>query len=137
MTFRRRLTPKQREALYEREAASALDTGKGEHPICNIPFCGQPVRPGEPWDESHYPRPHAWGGTVTGVAHRKCNRLHGAQVVTPANAKANRNKRNRLGITRPGLGLKPLPGGRDDRLKRTMSGKTVLRATGEQWRPGR
>ena len=137
MTFpRRRLSAKGREALYELERQKAVDAGRGEFPICNL--CGFFVTRSHLWDESHDPaKPHAWGGTEVGIAHRRCNRLHAAKVVTPMVAKAKRQWRSDVGITGDGLGDSPLPGGRDDRLKRTMRGKTVLRATGEKWRPGR
>jgi len=132
MTRRTRLTIKQRQALYDRELSKARAAGK-EHPDCNI--CDLPVLPGDLWDESHWPRPRSFGGTITGIAHRyRCNRRHGAKIVTPLLVKSNRTRARHTGafFTRH-----PLPGGRDDRLKRTMRGQIVLRATGEPWRPGR
>lgn len=135
MTFpRRRLNSKGRADLYEREAEKARHAGLGEHPRCNIPFCGQPVRPGERWAESHYPKPHAWNGRITGVAHFRCNFDYWCQVEAPMMAKAERVRRRFIGAQ---VSATPLPGGRDDRLKRTMRGKTVLRESGEPWRAGR
>jgi hypothetical protein len=126
MTFPRRLSPKAREALWHAQAAMAREAGRGEYPICNL--CGGFVLPGRLWDVSHDPsRPRAWGGEDVGVAHRKCNRQHGARVVTPAVAKAKRQWRNNVGINEPGLGPNPLPGGRLDRLKKKMSGEVVRR----------
>lgn len=128
--IRRRLSTKQREDLYEREAAKAVAAGKGEFPICNIPSCGQPIRPGQAWDESHWPTPRALKGKETGCAHRRCNRDHGAKVVVPALAKEKRQLRRARDIFRS---RKPLAGGRDDPRKRTMGGMVVSRETGERW----
>ena len=74
---RRRLSSTAREALYDRCRGSA------EFPTCNI--CGQLILVGDAWDESHDPEgsPYCFGGTETGVAHRACNRRHGAEVVRP------------------------------------------------------
>lgn len=131
---RRRLNSKGRADLYEREAEKARDNGQGDYPRCNIPFCGQPVRPGERWVESHWPKPHAWAGTATGIAHHKCNHDWWSRHEAPMMAKVSRVRRNYIGAT---VSDTPLPGGRDDRLKRTMKGKTVLHESGEPWRPGR
>lgn len=124
--IRRRRSAKQREELWRAEAVKAQTAGRGDYPICNL--CDFPVLPARLWDESHDPAmPHAWGGTETGIAHRKCNRRHGAQVVVPMLAKAKRQWRINVGITEPGIGPNPLPGGRDDRLKRKVSGEVVAR----------
>lgn len=126
----RRRTAKQREELWRAEAEKARAAGRGDYPICNL--CGFPVLPGRLWDESHESgRPRAFGGTETGVAHRKCNRRHGAEVVVPMVAKAKRQWRRNLGISEPGVSLNPLPGGRDDRLKKKLTGEVVPR-----WSPG-
>ena len=93
------LTPKQREALYDREVERALVAGRGDCPICNL--CDTPVTPGQPWDESHVGAPAALDGHDTGIAHRKCNRDHGAKVVTPFVAKAKRMRRRHIGIQKP------------------------------------
>lgn len=124
---RHRLTTKQRRALY----FTALDAAKAQgqdHPSCNL--CPHPIRPGESWDVSHEGAPAALGGTVVGLAHKRCNRIHGAKVVTPMVAKAKRAAVKFLDIKRPS---RPLPGGRDDRVKRTISGMVIDRATGERW----
>lgn len=115
-----------RERLWKAEAAKAREAGKGEFPICNL--CGRAVLPARQWDESHDPSlPRAWGGTATGVAHRKCNRLHGARVVVPQLAKTNRQWRANVGITGPGVSANPLPGGRNDRIKKKLNGRVELR----------
>lgn len=68
------MNPKQREALYDR-CRDGLP-----YPLCNL--CGLPVYPGDSWDESHFPVPKSLGGTETGIAHMRCNRDHGAKIVT-------------------------------------------------------
>lgn len=134
MTFRRRrLTTRQREELYERERQKAIAAGRGEFPICNICDCAIMVC--QTWDESHHPAfPHALGGTDTGVAHERCNRRHGAEVVVPQVARANRQFKMARDLHRS---RNPLPGGRDDPRRRTMAGQVVNRATGEPWSPRR
>ena len=128
MTFpRHRLTTTQRRALYESAVESARAAGR-EHPACNL--CPHPILPGQAWDESHVGAPHALGGTDVGIAHRRCNRIHGAQVVTPMVAKAKRTGDKFRDIKRS---RNPIAGGRDDPRKRTMGGQVVDRATGERW----
>lgn len=115
---RHRLSSAQREALYER------CRGTAEFPCCNIPWCGRPVRPGERWVESHFPVPHALGGTETGVAHEACNAFYAAQVEVPAIAKAKRVHRRHIGAH---VARHPLPCGRNSRFKKTMDGRVVAR----------
>lgn len=123
--IRRRLSPKGREELWKSEAQKAREAGRGEYPICNL--CGFSVLPGRLWDESHSGVPHAFGGTAVGIAHRRCNRQHGAKIVTPMVAKAKRQWRLSVGISEPGLSETPLPGGRFDRLKKKLNGRVVER----------
>lgn len=128
MTFRRRLSTKQREALWQSEADKAEAAGLGVLPICNI--CRMPIVHGTLWDESHDPFKPLWlGGSVTGIAHRRCNRLHNNAHDTPAFAKSERVRKRFMDFTRA---RSPLPGGRDDDLKKTMRGEVVRRATGER-----
>ena len=110
---RRKLSSSQREQLYDR------CRGENEFPICNIPGCGLPVKPGERWVESHYPVPHALGGDETGVAHHDCNKFFAEQVEVPAIAKAKRGRRKHIGAH---VSRCPLPGGRDDSRKRLIGG---------------
>lgn len=125
---RRRLSGKQRELLYEREAAKAEAAGRGGDPICNI--CQMPIRQGDAWDESHVPhKPRALGGTETGVGHRRCNRDHGAKVVTPLVAAIKRKRKKFLDIWRSSH---PMPGGKDSDRYRKVDGTVVMRATGER-----
>ena len=127
MTFRRRLNTTQRRALYKSAVEAACEAGK-EFPDCNL--CHLPIRAGEMWEESHLGRPAALGGTDSGVGHKRCNRIHGAKVVTPMVAKAKRTGDKFLDIKRS---HQPMQGGRDDPRKRTMAGVVVDRRTGERW----
>ena len=127
MTFRRRLSTTQRRALYDAAVETARAAGR-EHPACNL--CPHPILPGQAWDVSHEGIPAALGGTAIGLAHRRCNRIHGAQIVTPMVAKAKRTGDKFRDIKRAS---NPLPGGREDLRKRTMAGVVVNRATGERW----
>ena len=115
--FRRGLSSTAREKLYDR------CRGDNKFPICNL--CGTPVDgTREAWDESHAGAPYCFGGTDTGVAHRACNRRHNNEVVTPAYAKAARVRRTHIGAS---VSDYPMPGGRNDSIKRTMSGRVVKR----------
>ena len=98
--------------------------GTAEFPTCNI--CGQLILVGDAWDESHDPDglPRCLGGMETGVAHRLCNRRHGAKVVTPLAAKAVRARQKHIGAFRA---RHCLPGGRGDFRKRKLDGSVVLR----------
>jgi len=116
---RRRLSSTAREALYDK------CRGNKEFPDCNI--CGLPVDgTREAWDESHDPDgpPHCFGGTETGVAHRECNRRHGAEVVVPMDAKATRVRQNFIGAS---VSRFPMPGGRDSRIKKKIGGGVEAR----------
>jgi hypothetical protein len=115
--YRRGLSSSKREELYDR------CRGNQEFPICNL--CGSPVDgTREAWDESHVGAPACFGGTDTGVAHRSCNQKHNHEVVTPMNAKANRVRQNFIGAS---VSSFPMRGGRNDTIKRTMSGRVVPR----------
>lgn len=97
----RRLNTTQREKLYDAEAAKAKAAGRGDLPICNI--CHQPVNGAtQAWDESHDPHKPRWlGGDVTGIAHRRCNRLHNNVHDTPLYAKNNRQRQRYIGAKVP------------------------------------
>lgn len=126
---RHRLTSKQREELYDREAKKALAAGLGELPICNI--CTLPVDGArDRWHDSHNPYlPHALGGERDGIAHERCNLRHNNKHDTPLVAKNKRVRQNHIGATAPSL--RPLPGGRNDWLKKKIDGTVVNRRTGE------
>lgn len=100
--------------------------GKARCPTCNL--CNMLIEPGQEWDESHNPLlPGALGGKVTGLAHRRCNRLHNNLHDTPLVAKNKRIRQKHIGAYRTRF---PMRGGRNDRIKRTMRGEVVDRATG-------
>lgn len=120
---RRRLTSKQREELYRSECDKARTAGRGEYPICNI--CDEPIIPGSMWDESHQKHKPRWlGGEIEGCAHARCNRSWGATHDTPLFAKSERVRKRHLDFTRSRT---PLPGGRDDAIKKKLSGQVVPR----------
>ncbi len=122
--IRRRLTTKQREELWQAEAQKAVDAGVGEFPVCNI--CGFSILPGRKFDASHDPTKPRWlGGLITGIAHEKCNRDHGAKIDLPLFARNERIRKRHMDFTRSRT---PMPGGRDDKLKRKLNGLTVVRA---------
>lgn len=115
----RSLSSSARQALYDR------CRGENEFPTCNI--CGLPVDgTRQAWDESHDPDlpPRCWGGTITGIAHRDCNRRHGAEVVVPMVAKAERVRQRHTGAFKS---RHKLPGGRDSRIKIKIGGGVVAR----------
>lgn len=125
MMLRRRLSTRDRERLYDAEAAMAFVLGRGDLPICNI--CGDPIDGVKSaWDESHDPQiPHWLGGEVTGIAHRRCNRQHNNEHDTPLFWKTKRVRQRHIGahVARS----RPLPGGRGDYLKKKISGEVVRR----------
>lgn len=125
MTRRARLTSKQREALYDVETAKARAAGLGEYPICNI--CRLPIQGfRERWHESHDPHlPHALGGSVTGIAHERCNLEHNWRVDTPMVAKNKRVRQRYIGAKSPSR--RPLPGGRASPFKIKIGGGVELR----------
>lgn len=122
MTFPRSRT-KQREALYASECEKARAAGLGDYPICRL--CPLPVLSGQMWDESHDKHKPRWlGGAIDGIAHRRCNRIHNNTHDTPLFAKSERQRKRHLDFKRSAV---PLPGGRDDVLKKKMSGEVVRR----------
>lgn len=121
--MRRRLGSKGREALYHSEANKALASGRGEYPICKL--CDLPIAPGSLWHENHEAhKPHWLGGTVDGISHARCNRIWNNTHDTPLFAKNERVRKRHLDFKRSDS---PLPGGRDDFLKKKINGRVVLR----------
>jgi hypothetical protein len=124
----RRLSPTKRQTLWSREATNAYLDGRGRFPICNL--CDLPVTPGQDWDESHAPeKPRCFGGRRVGIAHLRCNREHGAQVVTPAFAASNRKQQHHIGADGPGLGKSPMRAGRRSQQSKTFRHGVVTRLT--------
>lgn len=121
MAYIPRFGTAKRDAIFACEALIAWKAGLGRDPICNIPGCGLPVTVDQAWDESHHPdQPRVFGGRSVGVAHSKCNRDHGAQVVKPQVAKCDRVRDRHLGLTGPGLGPHPMKAGRRSRITKTL-----------------
>lgn len=116
---RRRLSTRERQTLWDCECAKT-----GSFPQCNL--CLLPVRPGQAWEESHFPIPYALGGKEIAIAHKRCNHQHGAKIVTPMVAKTKRVRIRHIGAYRSS---RPLPCGRDSRLSKKISGEIVPRLT--------
>lgn len=119
-----RLSTTKREELYDAEALKAKEAGKGNLPICV--HCDLPIEGGrERWDVAHDPGKPSWmGGEIVGISHSRCNRKHNNDVDTPKYFKFRRLRQRSIGATRS---LYPLPGGRDDRLKKKVNGQVVER----------
>ena len=111
---RKRLTTRQREALY-----TAAKIAGEDHPRCNIPGCHQFVLPYQKWVESHYPIPYHWNGTATGVAHARCNFLFWCEVEAPRRAKVDRLVRKSRDIHAP---RSVIVGSKASGWKRKMNG---------------
>lgn len=128
MTYRPKFNSKKREALWQREQLAAHKVGRGNLPICNL--CDIVVTAQDDWDESHAPHAHkCFGGTSTGIAHRRCNQRHNNQVVTPAVAKSNRVRRFHIGASGPGRGRHPMQAGRRSRVSKSFHNGVVPRLT--------
>lgn len=122
MTFRPSRT-KQREALYKSECEKSRAAGRGEFPICV--HCDLSILPGQTWDACHDPHKPRWlGGAITGCGHTRCNRIHNNTHDTPLYAKVERQRKRHLDFVRSAT---PLPGGRDDRLRKKVDGSVVSR----------
>lgn len=133
--MRRLFNSKRRETVWLRGKHAAFTAGLGSQPIC--PHCKLPVFETDDWDECHHPhKPRAFGAgnaldAVT-PGHRLCNREHGAKVVTPAKAKADRVRRKHIGASRPGSGPHAMRGGRRSKERKTIAGGVIARTTGAQ-----
>lgn len=120
MRYKPRFGTRYRDDLWSRECMFAWQAGRGRQPICNL--CDIPIRPDEPWDESHAPeQARVFGGRSVGCAHSSCNRLHGVQVVKPQVAKCDRVRAKHLGHKGPGLGRYPMRAGRRSGFTKTMN----------------
>lgn len=133
--MRRLFNSKRRETVWLRGKHAAYAAGRGSQPIC--PHCDLPVFETDDWDECHHPhKPRAFGGG-SGVdavtpGHHLCNLRDGAQVVTPAKAKADRVRRKHIGAQKPGMGRFAMRGGRRSKERKTINGQVVRRTTGAQ-----
>lgn len=130
---RDRLTAAQREELWDREAAKASASGRGQFPLCRL--CDCPIFPGQRWHENHNRyQPHAIGGEVDGISHERCNIDHANAIDKPHIAKVKRQRQKHIGAELSSL--RPLPFGRTDHLKRKVTGEIVLRDTNQPWGRG-
>lgn len=128
MAYKHRFNSKRREDVWNAARTAARQAGLGPQPICNL--CNLPVRDSDDWDDSHDPsKPKCFGGRETGVAHRACNHDHGAKVVTPIKAKADRVRRKHIGAARKGTGPSPMPGGHRSNFKIAIGGGRKPRLT--------
>jgi hypothetical protein len=118
---KRRMTTKERDAFYKAAC------GEADYPIC--PYCLQPVRPSENWDEGHNGTPRALNGTDTSVWHSRCNRIHGAKVVTPLVAKVKRQYKKHRDIYRSRNPFRS----REKPYVRTPGGELLDRVTRRPW----
>jgi hypothetical protein len=75
------------------------------------------------------PAPHAiTGAPADGIAHPQCNLDRARKHDAPLIARANRQRQKDIGAYLPRF---PMRGGRGDKLKRTMDGRTVQRFAAE------
>lgn len=123
MTRRERLNAKQREDLWDAEAAKAVEQERGEYPICKL--CDLPITPGSLWHANHQAHKPRWlGGNIDGISHARCNRIHNNTHDTPLYARNERVRKRFMDFTRT---AHPLPGGRDDDLKKKINGEVEPR----------
>lgn len=124
------LSRTKRRALWQAECLRAYKAERSDGSFCICNLCDTPVLKTDDWDESHAPeRPKSFGGKSVGIAHRRCNRDHGSQVVTPAVAKSDRIRDRHIGALRHGMGKYPMRAGRRSNVKRTVGGRVVRRLT--------
>lgn len=122
-----RLTTKQREVLWDTEAAKALAAKRGPYPICNI--CDLPVTPGQNWHDSHNKYwPRAVGGQRDGIAHAKCNLRHNNLHDTPLVAKVKRQRQSY--IHAKVSNSRPLAGTIASGIRKPLNGPPVWRDSG-------
>jgi hypothetical protein len=110
---RKRLSSSERERLYE-----AARPTSGACPIC--PRCRLPVFPTDRWHAGQELSPLLGGRNVADqVEHARCNLKFAAEVEVPRIA---HNKRVRQRFIGAFQSRTPLPGGRDDRLRKKIDG---------------
>lgn len=126
------LSSRDREKLYDAEAAKAKAAGLGNLPICNI--CQTPIDgTRQRWHESHDPKiPKHLGGDVTGIAHEACNLRHNNEHDTPLYWKTRRVRQRHIGAKVPQG--RPMLGTKASGVKRPFRrGPPIDRETGEPW----
>jgi hypothetical protein len=134
MRLRREFPSAVKRAMLDRSG------GKCEcHRVPQLPTygvgCGVLLGPGNTFHEHIIP--DALGGPNTAengaCLTKTCWTLKSAIYDLPIIADTTRMQDRQYGIGGPGRGRNPLPGGRRDPRKRTMSGEVVDRRTGERW----
>lgn len=112
-----------RNPISRNERVRIFDRHEGR---CHL--CGRKIGAGEPWEVSH-PTPLEMGGadddTNRKPAHRSCHRDHTSTVDIPMIAKVKRIRAKHIGV--PRKSARPLPGGKDSRFKKKVSGEVVPR----------
>lgn len=99
----------------------------GSKPYLRCHICKRILDPTrDKWVADHVGKLHAWGGTVTMPACVPCHKEK-SKCDTTAVAKAKRGREKELGIR---VSKTPMPGGRDQRIKRKMNGGYQDRETG-------
>lgn len=94
---------KKRRKIPTRERVELFNAKGG---VCHL--CGGKVHPGEDWDISHVIPLELNGAddlTNWDVAHRKCHRVHTAEVDQPMIAKAKRQEAFHIGAKSRGSGF--------------------------------
>lgn len=124
MIHRPRLTPKQREHLYDIEVAKSLAAKRGRFPLCQL--CDLPITPGQRWHDNHDKYlPHAIGGQRDGISHERCNLDHARSVDVPLIAKVKRIRRKHIGAK---INPHPMIGSKASGWKHRMDGTWERRA---------
>jgi len=118
MAYTYRFGTKLRDQTWALEKLAAYKAERGDQPVCV--HCDRPIMIGDAWDVAHVTVPRAFGGKSVGCGHRLCNQQDNNAFVTPAFSKAERVRKNHVGITGPGLGEFPMQGGRRSRVTKTM-----------------
>lgn len=114
----------------------AWDRCQDSEGVARCELCTAPLTVGK--YRFDHTQPDAFAGEPTlencKVLCSNCDYAKTYQRDLPAIRKADRVFDRFIGATPPTEF--PLQGGREDRLKRKINGRVVLRATGEPWRPG-
>jgi len=114
---RKRLSTRDSERLYDKAR------GDRRYPIC--PRCRLPVFSTDRWHAGHELSPLLCGrNDADQVEHARCNLRFSAEVEVPLIAHNKRVRQRFIGAFRTRY---PMPGGRDDRVKRKIDGSVVPR----------
>lgn len=121
--------PERRKPLTRKQRVDQHDRLGGTCCVCLMP-----IPENEPFIDEHI-IPLELGGSNDksnrGIAHIPCAKIKTARD-RKVIAKAVRQRAKHLGIRK--TKTRPLPGGRNDPRKRTISGEVIDRRTGQAWR---